>query len=52
MHTMTSLHTYVMGQCIVGLEEHIKSHADYESASQNGITLLQIIKQLTYSFED
>ena len=41
-----------MGQCTVGLEEHIKSHADYESASQNGIALLQIIKQLTYSFED
>ena len=41
-----------MGQCTLGLEEHIKSHADYESASQNGITLLLIIKKLTYSFED
>ena len=49
---LAHLYNLVMGQCTVGLEEHIKSHADYESASQNGIALLRIIKQLTYSFED
>ena len=46
------LYNLVMGQCTVRLEEHIKSHADYESASQNGIAFLRIIKQLTHSFED
>ena len=49
---LAHLYNLAMGQCTVGLEDHIKSHADYESASQNGIALLQIIKQLTYSFED
>ena len=49
---LTHLYNLVMGQYTVGLEEHIKSHADYESASQNSIALLQIIKQLIYSFED
>ena len=49
---LAHLYNLVMGQCTVGLEEHIKSHADYKSASQNGIALLRIIKQLTYSFDD
>ena len=31
---LAHLYNLVMGQCTVGLEEHIKSHEDYESASQ------------------
>ena len=36
---LVHLYNLVMGQCTMGLEEYIKSHADYESASQNSIAL-------------
>ena len=51
----TSLPTYItssLGQCTTTLEDRIKSRVDYTAASQDGVQLLQIIKQLTYSFED
>ena len=38
---LAHLYNLVMGQCTVRLEEHIKSHGDYESASQNGITQIE-----------
>ena len=41
-----------MGQCTTTLEDQIKSHVDYAAASQDGVQLLQIIKQLTFSFKD
>ena len=37
---LADLYNLVMVQCTVGLEEQIKSHTDYESASQNSIALL------------
>ena len=49
---LTNLHSIVMGQCTDALADKIKSHIDYATANQDGIYLLRIIKQLTYSFED
>ena len=49
---LTNLYNLIMGQCTIDLEDQIKSHVDYAAASQDGVQLLQIIKQLTYSLED
>ena len=46
------LFSVVLGQCTEALADKIKSHIDYVGANQNGILLLCIIKQLSYSFED
>jgi hypothetical protein len=42
----------VLGQCTEALEEQLKSHEDFPTAHNDGVALLQIIKQLTYSFEE
>jgi hypothetical protein len=42
----------VLGQCTEALEERLKSHEDFPAAHNDGVALLQIIKQLTYSFEE
>jgi hypothetical protein len=42
----------VLGQCTEALEERLKSHKDFPTAHNDGVALLQIIKQLTYSFEE
>ena len=49
---LANLYNIVMGQCTTVLEDWIKSHIDYTTGNQNGVELLCIIKQLTYSFED
>ena len=49
---LANLYNLVISQCMETLEEKIKSHADFVAANQNGILRLQIIKSLTYSFED
>jgi hypothetical protein len=41
-----------LGQCTEALEEQLKSHEDFPLAHNNGVALLIIIKQLTYSFEE
>jgi hypothetical protein len=46
------LYNVVLGQCTEALEERLKSHQDFPSAHNDGVALLQIIKQLTYSFEE
>ncbi len=38
--------------CTEALEEQLKSHEDFPAAHNDGVALLQIIKQLTYSFEE
>jgi hypothetical protein len=42
----------VLGQCTEALEERLKLHEDFPTAHNNGVALLQIIKRLTYSFEE
>jgi hypothetical protein len=42
----------VLGQCTEALEERLKSFKDFPAAHNNGVALLQIIKRLTYSFEE
>ena len=49
---LANLYNLVIGQCTETLEDKIKSHGDFAAANQNGILLLQIIKSMTYSFED
>jgi hypothetical protein len=46
------LYNVVLGQCTEALEERLKSHEDFPTAHNDGVALLQIIKQLTYSFEE
>ena len=41
-----------MGQCTEALKECLKSHEDFEGASQNGISLLILIRSLLHSFEE
>ena len=49
---LANLYTVVISQCTEALADKLKSHVDYARVNQNGIRVLQIIKQLTYSFED
>ena len=42
---LANLYSVVIGQCTEALADKIKSHVNYARASQNGIRLLQIIKQ-------
>ena len=49
---LANLCSVMIGQCMEALAEKIKWHVDYTRANQNGIRVLQIIKQLTYSFQD
>ena len=48
-----NLFSLVLGQCTEGLQDKLKSHTDYETteAAQDGVELLKIVKELTYSFE-
>jgi hypothetical protein len=46
------LYNVMLGQCTEALREQLKSHEDFPGAYSNGVALLQIIKQLTYSFEE
>ena len=41
-----------LGQCTDALQEHLKSHHDYQAASQDGIALLVIIRSLIHTFEE
>jgi hypothetical protein len=45
------LYNVVFGQCTEALQDKLKSHEDYDAANQDGILLLAIIKELTYTFE-
>ena len=46
------LYSLVLGQCTDALQEHLKSHHDYQTASQDGISLLVIIRSLIHTFEE
>ena len=46
------LYSLVLGQCTDALQEHLKSHRDYEAANQDGIRLLVIIWSLIHTFEE
>ena len=37
------LYSLILGQCTDALQERLKSHQDYQAASQDGIALLVII---------
>ena len=47
-----SLYSLVLGQCTDALQERLKSHHDFEAASQVGIALLVIIRSLIHTFEE
>ena len=47
-----SLYSLVLGQCTEALQERLKSHHDFEIASQDGIALLVIIRSLIHTFEE
>ena len=47
-----SLYSLVLGQCTDALQERLKSHHDFEAASQDGIALLVIIRSLIHMFEE
>ena len=46
------LYSLVLGQCTDALQEHLKSHHDYQAANQDGIALLVIIQSLIHTFEE
>ena len=46
------LYSLVWGQCTDALQECLKSHHDYQAASQDGIALLVIIQSLIHTFEE
>ena len=46
------LYSLVLGQCTDALQEHLKSHHDYQTANQDGIALLVIIWSLIHTFEE
>ena len=46
------LYNLVMGQCTESLKERLKSHKDFIEASQNGISLLVLIRSLLHTFEE
>ena len=45
-------YSLVLGQCTDALQEPLKSHHDYQAASQDGIALLVIIRSLIHTFEE
>ena len=49
---LARLYTVVLGQCTEALEDRLRSHTGWLHAQQNGIRLLQMIKTITYTFED
>ena len=46
------LYNVVIGQCTESLQDKLKSHQDFLAAYQDGIELLLLIKELTYTFEE
>ena len=47
------LYSLVLGQCTDALQEHLKSHHDFQNANQDdGIALLVIIRSLIHTFEE
>ena len=46
------LYSLVLGQCTDALQEHLKSHHDFQNANQDGIALLVIIWSLIHTFEE
>ena len=46
------LHSLVLGQCTDTLQEHLKSHHDFQTANQDGLALLVIIWSLIHTFEE
>ena len=46
------LYSLVLGQCTDALQDHLKSHHDYQAANQDGIALLVIIQSLIHTFEE
>ena len=48
----SGLYNLVMGQCTEALKERLKSHKDFIGASQNGISLLILIRSLLHTFEE
>jgi hypothetical protein len=48
----SGLFNTVMGQCTEALQDKLKSHQDFNIAEQDGIELLALIKELTYTFEE
>ena len=48
----SGLYNLVMGQCTEALKERLKSHEDFIGASQNGISLLILIRSLLHTFEE
>ena len=46
------LYSLVLGQCTDALQEHLKSHHDFQNANQDGIALLVIIQSLIHTFEE
>ena len=46
------LFSLVLGQCTDALQERLKSHHDYQAASQDRIALLVIIRSLIHTFEE
>ena len=47
-----SLYSLVLGQCTDALQEHLKSHHDFQNTNQDGIALLVIIRSLIHTFEE
>ena len=52
MNFRSGLYNLVMGQCTESLKERLKSHEDFLEASQNGISLLVLIRSLLHTFEE
>lgn len=48
----SGLYNTVFGQCTEALQDKLKSHQDFHAADQDGIELLSLIKELTYTFEE
>ena len=46
------LYSLVLGQCTNALQECLKSHHDFQTANQDGIALLVIIRSLIHTFEE
>ena len=46
------LYSLVLGQCTDALQERLKLHQDYQTANQDGIALLVIIRSLIHTFEE
>ena len=46
------LYSLVLGQCTDALQECLKSHQDYQTANQDRIALLVIIRSLIHTFEE